>query len=87
VFEYSALGVPVVAYPLRETQRLMGEAGEFATSDRPEDLAKAIGRLLADDALRAQRATEVATLAGEKFSWDREAAAYVAAFDRLLPAG
>lgn len=86
VFEYSALGVPVVAYPLRETQRLMGEAGEFAASDRPKDLADAIGRLLEDDALRAQRGSEVAALASEKFSWDREAAAYVAAFDRLLPA-
>src|SRR3546814_7776542 len=34
VFEYSALGVPSVSYPLTETKRLLGDVGTYAGEDR-----------------------------------------------------
>jgi glycosyltransferase involved in cell wall biosynthesis len=84
VFEYSALGIPSVAYPLSETRRLLGSAGVFATGSDPADLAQACRQVMADDALRLQSATAAAALAATAFSWEREAKKYVGAFERLV---
>ncbi len=85
VFEYSALGVPSVAYPLFETRRLLGGAGVYAEGDTPADLARACATLMQDDELRARCSDEAARLAQHAFSWTREAGKYVAAYDRLVP--
>ena len=41
VFEYCALGIPTACYPLRETKRLLGEAGVYAPTLDPAGLADA----------------------------------------------
>lgn len=84
VFEYSALGIPSVAYPLSETRRLLGDAGLYAASSDPSDLGEACLRLFEDDALREKCAAAAARLGEEAFSWDAEARKYVAAFERLV---
>jgi glycosyltransferase involved in cell wall biosynthesis len=84
VFEYSALGIPIVAYPLTETRRLLRDAALYAEGDNPGALAAAIERLLVDVALRrkvADRSREV----GRTFDWEKEAAHLVAAYERLRP--
>jgi glycosyltransferase involved in cell wall biosynthesis len=85
VFEYSALGIPSVAYPLTETQRLLGGAGVYAEGETPADLARACATLMQDDAMRTRCADEAARLAQHAFSWTREAGKYVAAYERLSP--
>ncbi|MDZ4371007.1 MAG: glycosyltransferase family 4 protein [Phenylobacterium sp.] len=85
VFEYSAFGVPTVAYPLTETRRLLGDVGTFAEGSEPDDLADGIVRLLDDDALRSERAAAALNLAEARFSWAWEKEKLVAAYDRLLP--
>jgi glycosyltransferase involved in cell wall biosynthesis len=84
VFEYSALGIPSVAYPLTETRRLLGGAGLYAASPDPSGLAAACLRLFHDDALREKCANAAARLGREAFDWDAEARKYVAAFERLV---
>ena len=84
VFEYSALGIPSVAYPLSETRRLLGSAGVFAAGSDPADLANACRQVMADDDLRKQCAAAAAALAATAFSWEREAKKYVGAFERLV---
>lgn len=84
VFEYSALGIPIVAYPLTETRRLLRDAAIYAEEGNPGALAAAIQRLLADEVLRrevAKRSLEV----GRTFDWEKEAAHLVAAYERLRP--
>jgi glycosyltransferase involved in cell wall biosynthesis len=84
VFEYSTLGIPIVAYPLTETQRLLGDAAVYAKSADPSGLAAACLELMSDNALRASCATKARQRASESFSWEREAGKYVRAFERVL---
>ncbi len=51
VFEYCALGIPTACYPLKETKRLLGEAGVYAPTLDPAGLAEACLRLMQDEAL------------------------------------
>jgi glycosyltransferase involved in cell wall biosynthesis len=84
VFEYSALGIPSVAYPLTETQRLLGSAGVYAAGDTPAALADACMKLIDDDELRSRCANEASRLAHRSFSWAREANKLVTAYERLV---
>jgi glycosyltransferase involved in cell wall biosynthesis len=86
VFEYSALGIPCVAYSLSETRRLLGENGFYADDPTPAGLARACLPLIMDEALRIKRGRALKALADCKFDWDREAANYVAAYERLASA-
>ncbi len=85
VFEYSALGIPSVAYPLTETRRLLGDAGVYAEGSEPADLAAACMRLVSNAGLREQCGSAASRLSERSFNWDREAEKFVAAYERLLP--
>jgi glycosyltransferase involved in cell wall biosynthesis len=87
VFEYCALGIPTACYALKETQRLLGDAGVYAPSHEPAGLAEACLRLMQDEALRARSATAAAKLSAEKFLWENEARKYVATYERVLSPG
>jgi glycosyltransferase involved in cell wall biosynthesis len=83
VFEYSAFGIPSVAYPLAETQHLLGDAGVFARTAEPDGLAEACLTLLRDDDLRQRTSARAKRLSDMKFSWERERSKYVEAFENL----
>ncbi len=85
VFEYSALGIPIVSYNLSETRRLLGDALTTADSDDPAGLARAVQPLLADEEKRLALGRASAALARRDFSWEREAETFVNAYARLLP--
>lgn len=87
VFEYSALGIPSVAYPLTETRRLLGGAGVYASGRAPVDLAVACDALMSDAGLRRACAEEAVRRAARSFSWDREAEKLVAAYEGLTGRG
>jgi glycosyltransferase involved in cell wall biosynthesis len=84
VFEYCALGIPTACYALKETQRLLGDAGVYAPSHEPAGLAEACLKLMQDDGLRARSAASAAKLSAESFLWENEARKYVATFERVL---
>jgi glycosyltransferase involved in cell wall biosynthesis len=84
VFEYCALGIPSACYPLRETKRLLGEAGVYAPSPDPAGLAGACLSLMQDESLRARSAAAAAKLSAETFLWENEARKYVATYERVL---
>ncbi len=86
VFEYSALGIPSVAYPLSETRRLLGSAGVYAQDATPEGLARACLPLIEDEDHRRQAGRRALALADHAFSWDREAEKLVSAYERFAPA-
>lgn len=85
VFEYSALGIPIVSYKLKETSRLLGDAGAYAPDDTPAGLAEALREMLLDDDMRKAKGRQALAVAREKFDWAREASSLVAAYDRLKP--
>jgi glycosyltransferase involved in cell wall biosynthesis len=84
VFEYCALGIPTACYPLKETKRLLGDAGVYAPSPDPAGLAKACLSLMQDEALRIGSAAAAAKLSAETFVWENEARKYVATYERVL---
>ena len=84
VFEYCALGIPTACYPLKETKRLLGDAGVYAASPDPAGLADACLSLMQNDCLRARCATAAAKLSAENFLWEHEARKYVATYERVL---
>jgi glycosyltransferase involved in cell wall biosynthesis len=83
VFEYTALGIPSVAYPLMETRRLLGRAGVYASGVNPSNLADACYSLLSDGGLRASCSQAARRLSEQSFSWDKEEEKYVAAYESL----
>jgi glycosyltransferase involved in cell wall biosynthesis len=86
VFEYCALGIPTACYSLKETRRLLGEAGVYAPSHDPAGLADACLSLMQDECLRARCSAEAAKLSAEAFLWEKEARKYVATYERVLSA-
>ena len=86
VFEYSALGIPIVAYNLGETRRLLGEKLAAASTDDPAGLARAVRDLVKDEKKRHDLGRAAAEIARRNFNWDREADKLVGAYGRLVPA-
>ena len=84
VFEYCALGIPTVAYKLKETTRLLGDAAVYADTPDPSSLAKACLRLMLDDGLRKDCSERASELAKTSFDWQIEASKYVGVFERVL---
>jgi glycosyltransferase involved in cell wall biosynthesis len=87
VFEYSALGVPTVAYALSETRRLLGDIARYAEGTTPADLARACLPLINDDDARVKLGEAAKVLADECFDWARERAKYLGAYQRLTNQG
>ena len=86
VFEYSALGIPCVAYNLTETRRLLGDCASYANDPTAEGLARACLPLITDDALRQERGRAIKALSDRQFDWDRECSKYTAVYRRLAKA-
>ena len=84
VFEYCTLGIPTACYPLKETKRLLGNAGVYAPSPDPVGLAEACLSLMQDELLRSRSGAAAAKLSAEKFLWENEARKYVATYERAL---
>jgi glycosyltransferase involved in cell wall biosynthesis len=87
LFEYGAMGKPVVATRLPLVERIFGE-GTVRTYEPGDaaDLARAILELVDDPAAREAAVTATATrIAG--LSWEREAARYLAVVEALAPDG
>ena len=86
VFEYSALGVPTVAYDLSETRRLLGSTARYADNTTPAGLARACLALIKDDRARTVLGKAAKLLADERFDWARERAKYLNAYQQLMAA-
>jgi len=72
VLEAMSLGVPVVAANRGSLPEVLGDAGPLVDPERPDDIANAIARLLADQAYAATCASRGLARA-RTFSWERTA--------------
>jgi glycosyltransferase involved in cell wall biosynthesis len=83
VFEYSAMGLPIVAFNLSEARRLLGDAAIFAARDDAIGLADEVARLISDPGLREELGRRAKAVADANFDWPKEAAKYVSALNGL----
>jgi len=83
LFECLAVGVPVVVSDFPEMGRIVRESKVGATCDpgSPSSIAAAVGSVLAGD--RDAWSTACRTAATERYSWQRQAAVLLAAYDRI----
>ena len=85
VLEAMAAGVPVIAGNRAALPEICGEAALLTDPDRDEDLAAAITKLTADEALRAEFAARGKTQAG-KFHWADAVGRTIAVYQELADA-
>lgn len=83
IFEYAAMGKPVVASHLPTVERYFPD-GELRTYEPGDDasLAAAVGALVDDPTVRASHVRRTAELASG-LSWERQVERYLALLDRL----
>lgn len=84
VFEYCAMGLPIVAFNLSETKRLLKDAALFARRGDASGLAEEVERLIRDPILRNELGRKAKALADREFVWEAEAKRYVSAMVGLL---
>jgi glycosyltransferase involved in cell wall biosynthesis len=83
VFEYAAMGTPIAAFPLRETQRLLKEDAVFAQGNDARSLADAVLTLMHSDDLRLRMGQAAKKRAEDDFNWDHEASKLIKAYERF----
>lgn len=70
--EAMASGVPVVVSNTTSLPEVCGEAGNYVSPDKPEEIAMAIDSLLSNDQLYAEK-KRLGLLQVKKFTWERAA--------------
>ncbi len=83
VFEYSAMGIPIVAMDLSETKRLLGDAALFAVDGDASGLADQVACLIQHPELRHELGRMAKALADRDFVWETERKKYVDAMNCL----
>lgn len=84
--EYMTFGVPIVAFPLRESVAGAGDAALFVDEETPAGLADGIGRVLEDDELARRLGGNGRRRMAGDLAWERQAARYLDVVARLLGA-
>jgi glycosyltransferase involved in cell wall biosynthesis len=86
IVEYMAVGVPVLAFDLREARVSAGDAGEFADATDPDDLARRALALLENPERRRQMSVAGRDRFVNVLAWDHQAERLLGAYRRLLSA-
>lgn len=87
VFEYAAIGLPIVGYPLTETTRLLGDSMVAADGLDPRDLALAMDTLVVDEENRAEMGKRSLDRAERLFDWDTERSRYLGVMNGVVGRG
>jgi glycosyltransferase involved in cell wall biosynthesis len=82
--EYMAFGLPFVSFDLAETRALAGDAAAYVAPGDIHGFAQMIHALLGDPARRAEMGRAGRRLIEEHLAWDRQEAAYLAVYQRVL---
>jgi glycosyltransferase involved in cell wall biosynthesis len=81
--EAMSCGTPVVVSDRASLPEVVGEAGLLVDPDEPEDIARALERVLTDDSLRAGM-KEMGLAQAARFSWARVAQQTLAVYRQVL---
>lgn len=84
VMEYMAYGLPVVAFELLETTKILGGGGLYASPGDISGFADCIEALLADPAARRRLGATGQQRVRTRFAWELQAVRYNELFENLL---
>jgi glycosyltransferase involved in cell wall biosynthesis len=82
--EYMAFGLPFVSFDLTETRALAGDAAAYVPPGDVAGFAGLIDELLGDPARRRRLAEAGRRRIAERLAWDRQEAAYIEVYQRVL---
>jgi glycosyltransferase involved in cell wall biosynthesis len=85
--EYMAFGLPFVAFDLRETRELAGEAAAYAAPGDEAAMGGLVDELLNNPERRAEMGRVGRRRIEERFAWDRQQEGYVQVYERLVGHG
>ncbi len=85
--EYLAFGLPVLAFDLRETRVIAGQAADYVSPATAAAYADALLGLLDDAPRRMRMSAKGRRLAVRDLDWRFQATAYLAVYARLAPLG
>ena len=86
IFEYMALGLPVVLFDLKEGRRTAGSGALYAKPNDPVDFANQVSRLLDSPELRRQLGACGRKRIEESMNWDTEKITLLRAYSAALQA-
>jgi glycosyltransferase involved in cell wall biosynthesis len=86
IFEYMALGLPVVLFDLKEGRRSAGPAALYAKPNDPIDFANQVNRLLDSAELRRQLGACGRKRIEENMNWETEKITLLQAYSAVLRA-
>jgi glycosyltransferase involved in cell wall biosynthesis len=86
IFEYMALGLPVVLFDLKEGRRSAGPAALYAKPNDPIDFANQVNRLLDSSELRHQLGACGRKRIEESMNWETEKITLLRAYSAVLQA-
>jgi glycosyltransferase involved in cell wall biosynthesis len=86
IFEYMALGLPVVLFDLKEGRRSAGSAALYAKPNDPIDFANQVSRLLDSADLRKQLGARGRKRIEDSMNWDAEKITLLQAYSAALQA-
>jgi glycosyltransferase involved in cell wall biosynthesis len=81
--EAMGFGIPVVVSDRASLPEVVGEAGLLVNPDDPEDIARALGRVLTEEPLHARMRERGLTQAA-RFTWDKAARETLAVYREVL---
>lgn len=86
IFEYMASGLPIIAssFPLWKEIIVESVCGLCANPEDPEEIARAIDKLIENPALRKQMSDNGKRAVIEKYNWDAEAKKLVKTYEEIL---
>jgi glycosyltransferase involved in cell wall biosynthesis len=71
LLEYMACGLPTVTHDVGDTGWMLGQGGELAALDNPEDFGDKLSRLAKDAGRRADLGTKARARAEDLFTWGK----------------
>jgi glycosyltransferase involved in cell wall biosynthesis len=81
--EAMSFGTPVVVSDRASLPEVVGEAGLLVNPDDPEDIARALGRVLTEEPLRV-RMREQGLAQAARFTWEKAACETIAVYKKVL---
>ncbi|TAK37075.1 MAG: glycosyltransferase family 1 protein [Chloroflexota bacterium] len=81
LLNYMAVGLPTVAFDTPVAREILGDLGVYARLEDCQALAEAMGSLLSDPGLAADRGRRLRARAVEQFSWSRAGQRLLHAYD------
>ncbi|MBI3255361.1 MAG: glycosyltransferase family 4 protein [Candidatus Andersenbacteria bacterium] len=85
IYNYMAAGLPTIAFDTIMNREILGDLGIYVQDlTNPDNLARAMVKLLQEDNMRHQLAESVRAKAVRDYSWDAVATRITRAYDRVI---